>query len=87
MAHGRLSRRQRRWNVVRAITVPASWLASRQATRGHQAGEKELAQSALVGFRPHCAAIPQIAAPPSYKLGPFGDLKAREVQLGANFGP
>ena len=58
-----------------------------QATRGHEAGEIGIAQRAEMGYCSRRATFSHIAAPPSYELGPCGDLYARGMQPWANFGP
>ena len=58
-----------------------------KATRGHGAGQKELAQRAEVGFRLCCATLSPAAVPPTYCLGPLDPLKARGTRLWGKIGP
>ena len=46
-----------------------------------------LCLKAKVSYRPCCARATHVALPPSYSLGPLGDLKQKGIRVGTEFGP
>ena len=58
-----------------------------RAPKGHEAPKKSLAQRAKVGYFRCCVTLADIAAPPSFAIGEWVDLRVCGARLWARHGP